>query len=121
MYMLVLTSPPGGTASRQRGFRGCIRTLRLNGETLDLEERARITPGVRPASPRGSGPHHPGGPARLPRTLQQLRLAVPTLGPSVIEIDHNAREDLTVNLTVDGEFNAIKSLVLGRVPGKYTV
>ncbi|KAJ3594995.1 hypothetical protein NHX12_004300 [Muraenolepis orangiensis] len=41
----------GGTASRQRGFRGCIRTLRLNGETLDLEERARITPGVRPGCP----------------------------------------------------------------------
>ncbi|XP_037537324.1 contactin-associated protein-like 4 [Nematolebias whitei] len=41
----------GGTASRQRGFRGCIRSLQLNGVTLDLEERAKITPGVRPGCP----------------------------------------------------------------------
>ncbi|XP_055359718.1 contactin-associated protein-like 4 isoform X2 [Betta splendens] len=41
----------GGTASRQKGFRGCIRWLRLNGATLDLEERARMTPGVRPGCP----------------------------------------------------------------------
>ncbi|MEQ2237443.1 Contactin-associated protein-like 3B, partial [Ilyodon furcidens] len=41
----------GGTASRQRGFRGCIRSLQLNGITLDLEERAKITPGVRPGCP----------------------------------------------------------------------
>lgn len=41
----------GGTASRQRGFRGCIRSLQLNGVTLDLEKRARITPGVRPGCP----------------------------------------------------------------------
>ncbi|KAG7279632.1 hypothetical protein CRUP_019369 [Coryphaenoides rupestris] len=41
----------GGTASRQKGFRGCIRALRLNGVTLDLEERASITPGVRPGCP----------------------------------------------------------------------
>ncbi|XP_056452133.1 contactin-associated protein-like 4 [Gadus chalcogrammus] len=41
----------GGTASRQKGFRGCIRALRLNEETQDLEERARITPGVRPGCP----------------------------------------------------------------------
>uniref|UniRef100_A0A665XFI1 Contactin associated protein like 3 n=1 Tax=Echeneis naucrates TaxID=173247 RepID=A0A665XFI1_ECHNA len=39
------------TASRQKGFRGCIRSLQLNGVTLDLEERARITPGVRPGCP----------------------------------------------------------------------
>ncbi|KAJ3594334.1 hypothetical protein NHX12_003641 [Muraenolepis orangiensis] len=57
IYLLLLTSPPGGTGSRQRGFRGCIRTLRLNRETLDLEERARIIPGVRPGCP--------GGPARI--------------------------------------------------------
>ncbi|XP_028660673.1 contactin-associated protein-like 5 [Erpetoichthys calabaricus] len=38
----------GGTASRQRGFLGCIRSLQLNGATLDLEERAKITPGVNP-------------------------------------------------------------------------
>ncbi|XP_069007196.1 contactin-associated protein-like 4 [Embiotoca jacksoni] len=41
----------GGTASRQKGFRGCIRSLQLNGVTLDLEERARITPGVQPGCP----------------------------------------------------------------------
>ncbi|KAM9844451.1 contactin-associated protein-like 4 [Aulostomus maculatus] len=41
----------GGTASRQKGFRGCIRSLQLNGVTLDLEERAKITPGVRPSCP----------------------------------------------------------------------
>uniref|UniRef100_A0A3Q3WVP5 Uncharacterized protein n=1 Tax=Mola mola TaxID=94237 RepID=A0A3Q3WVP5_MOLML len=41
----------GGTASRQKGFRGCIRSLQLNGVTLDLEERSRITPGVRPGCP----------------------------------------------------------------------
>ncbi|XP_010767512.1 contactin-associated protein-like 3B [Notothenia coriiceps] len=41
----------GGTASRQKGFRGCIRSLQLNGVPLDLEERAEITPGVRPGCP----------------------------------------------------------------------
>nr|XP_057928815.1 contactin-associated protein-like 4 isoform X2 [Doryrhamphus excisus] len=41
----------GGTASRQKGFLGCIRSLQLNGVTLDLEERARITPGVQPGCP----------------------------------------------------------------------
>nr|XP_046248206.1 contactin-associated protein-like 4 isoform X2 [Scatophagus argus] len=41
----------GGTASRQKGFLGCIRSLKLNGVTLDLEERAKITPGVRPGCP----------------------------------------------------------------------
>ncbi|XP_031439933.1 contactin-associated protein-like 2a isoform X2 [Clupea harengus] len=37
-----------GAASGQRGFLGCIRALRMNGVTLDLEERAKITPGVKP-------------------------------------------------------------------------
>ncbi|XP_036451045.1 contactin-associated protein-like 5 [Colossoma macropomum] len=41
----------GGTASRQKGFQGCIRSLKLNGKTLDLEERAKITPGVQPGCP----------------------------------------------------------------------
>ncbi|XP_068597746.1 contactin-associated protein-like 5 [Brachionichthys hirsutus] len=41
----------GGTASRQKGFRGCIRSLQLNGVALDLEERAKITPGVRAGCP----------------------------------------------------------------------
>ncbi|XP_075386221.1 contactin-associated protein-like 4 [Tenrec ecaudatus] len=41
----------GGTATRQRGFLGCLRSLQLNGQTLDLEERAKVTPGVRPGCP----------------------------------------------------------------------
>ncbi|XP_052463585.1 contactin-associated protein-like 4 isoform X1 [Carassius gibelio] len=41
----------GGTASRQKGFLGCIRSLKLNGKTLDLQERAEITPGVTPGCP----------------------------------------------------------------------
>ncbi|KAM4730174.1 contactin-associated protein-like 4 [Anableps anableps] len=41
----------GGTASRQKGFRGCMRSLQLNGITLDLEERAKITPGVQAGCP----------------------------------------------------------------------
>ncbi|XP_069481771.1 contactin-associated protein-like 4 [Ambystoma mexicanum] len=41
----------GATASRQKGFLGCIRSLQLNGVALDLEERAKITPGVEPGCP----------------------------------------------------------------------
>uniref|UniRef100_A0A8C4T9N3 Contactin-associated protein-like 5 n=1 Tax=Erpetoichthys calabaricus TaxID=27687 RepID=A0A8C4T9N3_ERPCA len=41
----------GGTISRQKGFLGCIRSLMLNGLTLNLEERAKMTPGVRPGCP----------------------------------------------------------------------
>lgn len=41
----------GGTSSRQKGFLGCIRSLRLNGQKLDLEERAKVTSGVRPGCP----------------------------------------------------------------------
>ncbi|KYO18229.1 contactin-associated protein-like 2 isoform B [Alligator mississippiensis] len=41
----------GARASRQRGFLGCIRSLHLNGQKLDLEERAKITPGVTPGCP----------------------------------------------------------------------
>uniref|UniRef100_A0A669AYQ2 Contactin associated protein 2 n=1 Tax=Oreochromis niloticus TaxID=8128 RepID=A0A669AYQ2_ORENI len=37
-----------GAAGGQRGFLGCIRALRMNGITLDLEERAKVTPGVKP-------------------------------------------------------------------------
>uniref|UniRef100_A0A3P9QBE3 Contactin-associated protein-like 4 n=1 Tax=Poecilia reticulata TaxID=8081 RepID=A0A3P9QBE3_POERE len=40
-----------GTASRQKGFRGCIRSLQLNGVTLDLEERAKVTPGIQAGCP----------------------------------------------------------------------
>uniref|UniRef100_A0A8B9V7A9 Contactin associated protein family member 5 n=1 Tax=Anas zonorhyncha TaxID=75864 RepID=A0A8B9V7A9_9AVES len=41
----------GGTASRQKGFMGCIRSLHLNGQKLDLEERAKMTSGVKPGCP----------------------------------------------------------------------
>uniref|UniRef100_A0A8C7KRU7 Contactin-associated protein-like 5 n=1 Tax=Oncorhynchus kisutch TaxID=8019 RepID=A0A8C7KRU7_ONCKI len=36
----------GGTAARQSGFLGCIRTLTINSVTFNLEERAKMTPGV---------------------------------------------------------------------------
>ncbi|XP_021452980.1 contactin-associated protein-like 5 isoform X1 [Oncorhynchus mykiss] len=41
----------GGTAARQRGFMGCIRTLNINGMTFNLEERAKMTPGVSAGCP----------------------------------------------------------------------
>uniref|UniRef100_A0A8P4GQ38 Contactin associated protein-like 5a n=1 Tax=Dicentrarchus labrax TaxID=13489 RepID=A0A8P4GQ38_DICLA len=41
----------GGTASQQRGFLGCIRTLTFNGVTFDLEERAKMVPGVSSGCP----------------------------------------------------------------------
>ncbi|NP_001389146.1 contactin associated protein family member 3 precursor [Rattus norvegicus] len=41
----------GGTASRQKGFLGCIRSLQVNGIALDLEGRAIMTPGVEPGCP----------------------------------------------------------------------
>uniref|UniRef100_A0A8K9XCK6 Contactin associated protein-like 5a n=1 Tax=Oncorhynchus mykiss TaxID=8022 RepID=A0A8K9XCK6_ONCMY len=41
----------GGTAARQRGFLGCIRTLTVNGVTFSLEERAKMTPGVSAGCP----------------------------------------------------------------------
>ncbi|KAM8791985.1 contactin-associated protein-like 5 isoform 1-T1 [Rhynchonycteris naso] len=41
----------GGMSSKQKGFLGCIRSLSLNGQKLDLEERARVTSGVRPGCP----------------------------------------------------------------------
>uniref|UniRef100_A0A3P8TIC0 Contactin associated protein like 3 n=1 Tax=Amphiprion percula TaxID=161767 RepID=A0A3P8TIC0_AMPPE len=206
----------GGTASRQKGFRGCIRSLQLNGVTLDLEERAKITPGVQPGCPghcssygslcqnqgrcveRTNGFHcdcslsaytgvfcqtevsvsfKPGSSvsytfkepyelsrnsSALPSSIysdmtlrgenvslsfrtnqspalllyvssyyrehlallinkngeQDARLIVlPFFNPlhdkQFLDIDQNAREDF--NLTSDGEFNAVKSLVLGRV------
>uniref|UniRef100_A0A1A8QBP0 Contactin-associated protein-like 2 n=2 Tax=Nothobranchius TaxID=28779 RepID=A0A1A8QBP0_9TELE len=37
-----------GASSGQRGFLGCIRALRINGVTFDLEERAKVTSGVTP-------------------------------------------------------------------------
>lgn len=39
---------PSGASGGQRGFLGCIRALKMNGVTLDLEERAKVTPGVKP-------------------------------------------------------------------------
>uniref|UniRef100_A0A8C6NSK7 Contactin associated protein family member 5 n=1 Tax=Nothobranchius furzeri TaxID=105023 RepID=A0A8C6NSK7_NOTFU len=40
-----------GTASQQRGFLGCIRSLTVNGRSVDLEERAKMTPGVTSGCP----------------------------------------------------------------------
>lgn len=48
---MLCASVSGGTAARQRGFLGCIRALQVNGRTLDLEGRAKITPGVEPGCP----------------------------------------------------------------------
>nr|XP_021335544.1 contactin-associated protein-like 5 isoform X4 [Danio rerio] len=52
-YRLQLSSQlfVGGTASRQRGFVGCLRALTINGVTLDLFERAKTTPGVNSGCP----------------------------------------------------------------------
>ncbi|KAJ8003635.1 hypothetical protein DPEC_G00150380 [Dallia pectoralis] len=41
----------GGSASGESSFLGCIRALTLNGVTLDLEEGAKVTPGVTPGCP----------------------------------------------------------------------
>ncbi|XP_078100513.1 contactin-associated protein-like 5, partial [Sander vitreus] len=41
----------GGTASQQRGFLGCIRTLTGNGMTYDLEKRAKMVTGVSSGCP----------------------------------------------------------------------
>ncbi|KAM3940316.1 contactin-associated protein-like 4 [Leptodactylus fuscus] len=41
----------GGTPSRQKEFLGCIRSLKLNGIPIDLEERAKVTPGITPGCP----------------------------------------------------------------------
>lgn len=49
--LIILISPIGGTASRQRGFLGCLRALTINGVTLDLYERAKTTPGVNSGCP----------------------------------------------------------------------
>uniref|UniRef100_A0A672KQF6 Contactin-associated protein-like 2 n=1 Tax=Sinocyclocheilus grahami TaxID=75366 RepID=A0A672KQF6_SINGR len=38
----------GKISGGQRGFLGCIRSLKVNGVTLDLEGRAKVTPGVKP-------------------------------------------------------------------------
>ncbi|KAG8014384.1 Contactin-associated protein-like 2, partial [Nibea albiflora] len=37
-----------GASSGQRGFLGCMRALKINGVTFDLEERAKVTQGVNP-------------------------------------------------------------------------
>ncbi|TKS80454.1 Contactin-associated protein-like 2 [Collichthys lucidus] len=42
------TSAVPGASSGQRGFLGCMRALKINGVTFDLEERAKVTPGVNP-------------------------------------------------------------------------
>uniref|UniRef100_A0A8C5H465 Contactin-associated protein-like 2 n=1 Tax=Gouania willdenowi TaxID=441366 RepID=A0A8C5H465_GOUWI len=35
-----------GASSGQRGFLGCMRALKINGVTIDLNEKAKVTPGV---------------------------------------------------------------------------
>ncbi|XP_035990184.1 contactin-associated protein-like 2 isoform X5 [Fundulus heteroclitus] len=37
-----------GALSGQRGFLGCMRALKINGIFFNLEERAKVTPGVKP-------------------------------------------------------------------------
>lgn len=37
-----------GASSGQRGFLGCMRALRVNSLNFDLQEKARLTPGVNP-------------------------------------------------------------------------
>ncbi|XP_019724921.1 contactin-associated protein-like 2b [Hippocampus comes] len=37
-----------GASGGQRGFLGCMRALKINGLTFDLEEKAKVTPGVHP-------------------------------------------------------------------------
>lgn len=44
--MLRFMSSLPGALSDQRGFLGCMRSLKINGVTFDLEERAKETPGV---------------------------------------------------------------------------
>ncbi|XP_040912296.1 contactin-associated protein-like 5 [Toxotes jaculatrix] len=41
----------GATASQQRGFLGCIRSLTVNGVVYDLEEKAKTAPGVSSGCP----------------------------------------------------------------------
>ncbi|XP_068605403.1 contactin-associated protein-like 2 [Brachionichthys hirsutus] len=36
-----------GASSGQRGFLGCMRALKINGVTFDLEDKAKVTPGVK--------------------------------------------------------------------------
>ncbi|EPY74229.1 hypothetical protein CB1_002213002 [Camelus ferus] len=69
---MTIPLPLGGTATRQRGFLGCIRSLQLNGVALDLEERATVTPGVEPGcrghcSSYGKLCHHGGRCREKPR------------------------------------------------------
>lgn len=46
--ILLYVCPSLGASGGQRGFLGCIRSLKVNGVTLDLEGRAKVTPGVKP-------------------------------------------------------------------------
>ncbi|XP_041663114.1 contactin-associated protein-like 5 [Cheilinus undulatus] len=41
----------GSSLSQFRGFIGCLRTLNINGVMLDLEEKARLVPGVSSGCP----------------------------------------------------------------------
>ncbi|KAG8596005.1 hypothetical protein GDO81_001704, partial [Engystomops pustulosus] len=41
----------GGSPSIKKQFLGCIRSLKMNGIPIDLEERAKVTPGITPGCP----------------------------------------------------------------------
>ncbi|KAI5101809.1 contactin-associated protein-like 5 isoform X1, partial [Silurus meridionalis] len=41
----------GGAPTTQRGFLGCLRALSINGMTFDLNERAKVTPGMNSGCP----------------------------------------------------------------------
>ncbi|XP_036443090.1 LOW QUALITY PROTEIN: contactin-associated protein-like 5 [Colossoma macropomum] len=52
-YRLQLNSQlfVGGAPTTQRGFLGCLRALSINGMTFDLNERAKMTPGMNSGCP----------------------------------------------------------------------
>lgn len=41
----------GGAPTTQWGFLGCLRALSINGMTFDLQERAKMTPGMNSGCP----------------------------------------------------------------------
>uniref|UniRef100_A0AAR2JZL6 Contactin associated protein-like 5a n=1 Tax=Pygocentrus nattereri TaxID=42514 RepID=A0AAR2JZL6_PYGNA len=52
-YRLQLNSQlfVGGAPTTQKGFLGCLRALSINGMTFDLNERAKMTPGMNSGCP----------------------------------------------------------------------
>ena len=85
-----MVPPPGGTAARQRGFMGCIRTLNINGMTFNLEERAKMTPGV-----SAGCPGHCSGSIRSATTeggASRRTAAMSVTAPSLLTGDPPARK-----------------------------